>query len=92
MNPPRRTLEIATRAVSLASALLVFGGLSLAPFVLGRTVDGRMHGGLGLMALGASAACFHGFGLRPASGVWRAVASPAVSWSLLAAGAGLLAL
>ena len=90
MNLRPATIEAIARAVSLGAAFIVFGGLSLAPFVLGRTVDGRMHAGLGLLALGASAASFHGFGLRPAGGPWRLAASPTLAWPLLATGAWLV--
>ncbi len=90
-SPLRRKLDLGARALSLTAALVVFGGLSVAPFVLGSAMDGRMHGGLGLLALGASAACFHGFGLRPDQALWRFIVSPAFAWPLLAAGAAVLA-
>ena len=84
------TLERLARAASLLAAFVVFAGLSLAPFVLGTSVGGREHAGLGLLALGASAACFHGFGVTAAKGPWRLMTSPFVAWPLLGCGAALL--
>jgi predicted membrane protein len=88
--PTRLWIDGAARGVSALLALAVFGVTGLAPFAFGTEVTGRMHGALGLMLMGASAAAVHAFGFKPTAWWWRALFSAPTAWVLIAAGAAML--
>jgi len=89
---PNPAWNALARAVSLILSLTIFGVLSVAPFVVGTAMNGRIHGAISLILLGASIAVVHGFGLRPDGRFGRWLVSPLVAWPLIAAGAAILVL
>lgn len=66
--------------------------LTLDPYILRGASTIRIHSGLPLLMLGVSVAFAHGLGFQPASRLSRALLHPAVGWTLLGAGASLIAL
>ena len=80
------------RAVSLAAAGGISFALMLDPYILNGVSAFRVHAGLPVLMLGASSAFAYGLAFRPSGRMARVLLHPALAWTLLGAGAALMAL
>jgi hypothetical protein len=93
--PDERPARLATglaRAASLATAGAISFALMLDPYILNGVSAFRVHAGLPLLMLGASSAFAYGLAFRPSGRITRVLLHPALAWTLLGAGAALMAL
>ena len=93
--PDERRARLATglaRAASLATAGAISFALMLDPYILNGVSAFRVHAGLPVLMLGASSAFAYGLAFRPSGRMARVLLHPALAWTLLGAGAALMAL